>query len=184
MSHRLVPRVLVTAWLTVVWVLLWGGLTVGNVLAGLLLATLLTTAFPLGPDRDTGVHPVALLRFGAHFAVALVQSTAAVARSVLRPLSRLEEGIVAVPLHVRSPVVVSFVANAISLTPGTLTVDIRPRSYGITSTGPDNPTLFVHCLVVGDPDSVRTDAWHLERLAVAAVGTREDRASLAAWEAT
>ena len=184
MTRLLVPRLLMTAWLTLVWVLLWGGLTLGNVAAGLLFGVVLTTVFPVGPDRGTGLHPIALLRFGAHFAVALVRSTAAVARSVLRPLSRLEEGILAVPLHVRSPVVVSFVANAISLTPGTLTVDVRPRSYGIASTGPDKPTLFVHCLVVGDPDSVRSDAWHLERLAVAAVGTREDRASLAAWEAT
>lgn len=195
MTRSIVPRLLMTAWLTFVWVLLWGGLTLGNVAAGLLFGIVLTTVFPLGPDRRTGVHPVALLRFGVHFAVALVQSTLSVALSVLRPPSRLEEGIVGVPLHVRSPVVVSFVANAISLTPGTLTVDIRPSSYGIASIEQDRsagpgapadagtPTLFVHCLVVGDPDAVRADAWQLERLAVAAFGTDEDRAALDALAA-
>lgn len=185
MTRSIVPRLLMMAWLTFVWVLLWGELTPGNVAAGLLFGIVLTTVFPLGPDRRTGVHPVALLRFGVHFAVALVQSTLSVALSVLRPPSRLEEGIVGVPLHVRSPVVVSFVANAISLTPGTLTVDIRPSSYGIAPTEADagTPTLFVHCLVVGDPDAVRADAWQLERLAVAAFGTDEDRAALDALAA-
>ena len=116
-------------------------------------------------------------------------------RGVRRPPPRLEEGVGGVLLHVRSPVVGSFIAHAISLTPGTLTVDIRPSSYGIASIEQDRsagpgapadagtPTLFVHCLVVGDPDAVRADAWQVERLAVAAFGTDEDRAALDALAA-
>ena len=178
-------RMLSVLWLTAVWVLLWGEASVANVAAGVVLAVVLTVAFPIGRDRGVGVHPVALLRFGAFFAVSLVQSTTAVAATVVRRDMRLEEGIVEVPLHVRSPLVVSFVANAITLTPGTLTVDVRPRGFG-TDEAPEGdadggvpPSLFVHCLVTGDPDGMRDDAWHLERLAVAAFGTPEDRAALA-----
>ncbi len=182
MSRTLIARGLLVAWLTFVWVLLWGELSFANVSAGIVLAVVLSLLFPIGPDRQVGVHPVALLRYGAFFAVALVQSTWAVARTVARPRLELEEGIVAVPLHVHSAVVVSFIANSITLTPGTLTVDVRPRSYGIDDDAgsTEAPTLFVHCLVVGDPDAVRDDVWELERIAVAALGTPEDRAALAA----
>ena len=41
MTRLLVPRLLMTAWLTFVWVLLWGGLTLGNVAAGLLFGVVL-----------------------------------------------------------------------------------------------------------------------------------------------
>jgi multicomponent Na+:H+ antiporter subunit E len=173
-------RLLIVLWLTFVWVLLWGGLTLGNVLAGAGIATVLVLLFPLGPDRGGGVHPVAVLRFGLFFAWALVVATWTVVVTLLRPRLALEQGIVAVPMRATSPVVVAFVANSISLTPGTLTVDVRPRTYGIDA-GPDDteaPVLYVHCLVVGDPDTVRADARHVEELAVRAFGTVHDRAAL------
>lgn len=174
-------RALLVLWLTLVWVLLWGTPSVGNVLAGLLLGTAAVLVVRPGPDRGSGVHPVAVLRFALHFAWALVGATASVARTVLAPRMRLEEGIVAVPLRATSPVVLSFVANAISLTPGTLTVDIRPRDYGVAdddtrpADDPRAPVLYVHCLVTGDPDEVRADARRFEDLAVAAFGSPEDR---------
>lgn len=175
-------RVLLVLWLSVVWVLLWGEVTVGNVVAGLVLGALLVLTVPPGPDRRAGLHPVAVLRYGLHFAWALLAATASVAVTVLRPRLRLEEGIVGIPLRATSPVVVAFVANSITLTPGTLTVDIRPRRYGIDGAvrtgGP--PTLYVHCLVTGDPDRVRADARRFEQLAVAAFGSPEDRAAVAA----
>lgn len=186
-------RVLLVLWLTLVWVLLWGGATVGNVVAGLVLGTLLVLLVRPGPDRRTGLHPVAVLRYGLHFAWALVAATASVATTILRPRLQLEEGIVGIPLRATSPVVVAFVANSITLTPGTLTVDIRPRRYGIddetggaaaTPTAPgryeEPPTIYVHCLVTGDPDRVRADARRFEELAVAAFGSPEDRAAVAA----
>jgi multicomponent Na+:H+ antiporter subunit E len=173
-------RLLIILWLTFVWVLLWGGLTLGNVLAGVAIATVLVLLFPLGPDRGGGVHPLAVLRFGLFFAWALVVATWTVVVTLLRPRLALEQGIVAVPMRATSPVVVAFVANSISLTPGTLTVDVRPRTYGIDA-GPDDteaPVLYVHCLVVGDPETVRADARHVEELAVRAFGTVRDRAAL------
>ena len=91
----------------------------------------------------------------------------------------LEQGIVAVPLRTSSPVVTSFIANSISLTPGTLTVDVRPRRFGIDEGHHQQPpTLYVHTLIVGDPEHVRREARRLEELAVAAFGTPVDRAAV------
>lgn len=172
-------RVLLVAWLTLVWVLLWGSPTPANLLSGLTVALVLVVVFPPGADRGVGLHPVAVLRYGVHFGRELVTATASVAATVLRPRMGLEQGIVAVPLRSTSPVVVSFVANSISLTPGTLTVDVRPRRFGIDDGHHDEPpTLYVHTLIVGDPDHVRADAHRLEELAVAALGTPADRAAV------
>ncbi len=183
MSPTTLARALIVAWLTFVWVMLWGDVSVGNVLAGLVLGTLLVVAFPPHGTRGSGVHPVAVIRFGAYFLWLLVVATATVVATVLRPRLRLEQGIVAVPMRAASPVVVSFVANAISLTPGTLTVDVRPRSFGIDTEAGDAsgaaPTLFVHCLIVGDPDQVRADIAKIEDHAVRAFGTDADRAAMA-----
>jgi multicomponent Na+:H+ antiporter subunit E len=180
-------RVLVALWLTLVWALLWGSAAPGTLIAGLVLGSLLVLVVP--PRRDTGggVHPIAVLRYGVRFAWALVTATASVAATILRPRMQLEEGIVAVPMRARSPVVVTFVANSISLTPGTLTVDIRPRGYGIDERAPSEaaantpaPVLYVHCLVVGDPEQVRVEARRFEELAVAAFGSEADRRAVAA----
>ena len=176
---------LLVVWLTLVWLLLWGSAAPGTVASGLVLSTLLVVLVRPHDDRGGGVHPVAVLRYGLHFGWALVVATASVAATILRPRMRLAEGIVAVPMRAGSPVVVAFVANSISLTPGTLTVDIRPRTFGLDeeSEGGDDralplPVLYVHCLVVGDPEVVRADARRFEELAVAAFGSADDRRAL------
>lgn len=174
--------VLLVLWLTLVWALLWGSAAPGTIVGGLVLATAVVLVVRPQDDRGGGVHPIAVLRYGVHFAWALVAATASVAATVLRPRMRLAEGIVAVPMRARSPVVVTFVANSITLTPGTLTVDIRPRAYGIDEVAaePEPPVLYVHCLVLGDPEDVRADARRFEELAVAAFGSPEDRRAVAA----
>ena len=135
---------------------------------------------PAGPSvvraEDEGsVRPLAALRFLVVFTWALVVATWQVVVAVVRPRLRLAEGIVAVPLVSRSPVIATFVANAISLTPGTLTVEVsEPTVDG-------SLVLYVHALDVDDPDAVRRDGRRFEELAVAAFGSRLDRDR---WEAS
>lgn len=172
-------RALLVVWLVFVWVLLWGSPSPANLLSGLLVAVVLVVAFPLAREREVGLHPIAVARYGLRFALELVTATASVAVTVLRPRMGLEQGIVAVPLRASSPVVVSFIANSISLTPGTLTVDVRPRTFGIDEgRNEEAPTIYVHTLIVGDPEHVRRDTRRLEELAVAAFGTPADRAAV------
>lgn len=173
-------KVLTVVWLTLVWVLLWGSATVANIAAGAVLSTLLVTAFPLGDERGAPLRPLAVLSFGWWFARALVVANLTVARQILRPRLELEQGIVAVPLRSSSPVVATFVANSISLTPGTLTVDVRPTEFGVSEHDRGDrpsrpPVLFVHCLVTGDPDDVRAEGLRLEERVVAAFGNAADR---------
>ena len=160
-------------WLTLVWVLLWGSPSAANVLGGLAVATLLLVLLPLPPVDTPGiVRPLALVRFAGFFAVDLVRSSLQVAALVLRPRLQLRQAVVAIPARGASDQVLTLLANAISLTPGTLTLEVdRPRS-----------TLYVHVIDVGDgPDAVervRADILHVERLAILAVGSAECRRSL------
>jgi len=186
----MITRVLMVAWLTTVWILLWGDLSPGNTLAGLALALALVLLFPPSPAKHGGVHPVAVIRFGLWFAKALLLSNLSVAREIIRPRIQVEPGIVAVPLRTCSPLITAFVANAITLTPGTLTVDVRPQAFGQIGTDPPAghlqvrngatvpPVLYVHCLKTGDPDQVRADGLELEEYVVRAFGSAADRKAI------
>lgn len=179
----MMARALVVAWLTLVWVLLWGSPTVANIAAGLVVGVLVTTVFPLRHEQGRAVNPIAVISFGWWFVRALVVANVTVAAQVLRPRLDLEQGIVAVPLRTRSRLVATFVANTITLTPGTLTVDIRPMEFGcdeedagLQSATP--PVLYVHCLVTGDPAVVRAEGLALEERVVRAFGNAADRAAV------
>ena len=165
---RRVPLVL---WLTVVWVGLWGSVTAANVLGGVAVALLLVTALPLTEVPTAAVvRPLALLRFLAFFAFDLVRSSLQVAALVLAPRRELRQAVVAVPVRGASDSLLTLLANAISLTPGTLTLEVdRPGS-----------TLYVHVIDVGEGvDAVRADLLHVERLAILAVGSPDVRRALA-----
>jgi multicomponent Na+:H+ antiporter subunit E len=170
-------RLVMGGWLALVWVLLWGSPSAANVLGGLAVATLLLLVLPLPPVPSPGiVRPGALLRFAGFFAVDLVRSSLQVAVIVLRPRLHLRQAVVAIPARGASDQLLTLLANAISLTPGTLTLEVdRPRS-----------TLYVHVIDVGEGpggvERVRQEILQVERLAILAVGSAECRRSLASAE--
>ncbi len=157
-------RALVVLWLAVVWVALWGAPSVPNLVVGVGLGVLLALRYPLRGFPPVA-RPRAVLYLGVTFAVDLVASSLEVAREVLSRRPRLREGIVAVPIHCPTRVLGMLVANMVSLTPGTLTVDVADGGR----------TLYIHVLRLRDPGAVRASVQALERRAVAAFGTREAR---------
>ncbi len=168
-GRRRVPLPLLV-WLALVWVGLWGNLSWANALGGLTVALLVLV---LLPPVDTGARgafrPLRVLGFLAYFAWALVRATAVVAMQVLFLRRALRQAVVAVPVRTDSAALLTIIANAISLTPGTLTLEVdRAASM-----------LYVHALDVTDPDDVRRDVYRLEQIVVRAFGSA---ASLAAVE--
>jgi multicomponent Na+:H+ antiporter subunit E len=171
---RLVRHPGLVLWLTLVWVGLWGSATPANVLGGLAVALVLVLGLPLQEVPERGqVKVLALLRFVGYFAVDLVRASIQVALLVVLPRRSLRQAVVAVPVRGASDRLLTLLANAISLTPGTLTLEVdRPRS-----------TLYVHVLNVGAGpgaiDRVRADILRLERLAILALGSEACRVALA-----
>lgn len=160
-------------WLTFVWVALWGSFTAANMLGGVLLAVVLLLLLPLpSVPRQSRIRPLALLRFVLFFFKELVVASFTVIVQVLRPRSQLRQAVIAVPVVGVSDALLTLLANAVSLTPGTLALEVdRPRS-----------TLYVHVLNVGggadSVEQVRASIVRLERLAVLALGTKEGLAAL------
>ncbi len=70
-----------------------------------------------------------------------------VAVLVLSPRMDVKPGIFAYPLRVRDDMQITLLANLITLTPGTLSVDVSE----------DRNTLWVHALDCSDPDATRQD---------------------------
>lgn len=157
-------RLLVGAWVVVVWLALWGEFSAANVVSGAVVAVLALRLFPLRPTTGPGrFRLVWALRLLGYFLVKLVEANAVVAWEAVTPRNRIVEGIVAVPVTSASDVLVSVVANAISLTPGTLTIEVET----------DPHVLYVHVLHLHDIDAVRQDVTRLERYVLRAFGSDE-----------
>ncbi|GAB2922501.1 Na+/H+ antiporter subunit E [Nonomuraea fastidiosa] len=164
---RRVPLPL-AAWLTLVWTALWGEVSVGTVLGGLVTGLVVTWLLPMPPiDRGIRLHPLPLVRFLAYFAFDLVISTGRVVFYVLRPGDPPAQ-FVRVPLRTTSEPITVLVMVAISTVPGSLVVERYPGE------------LLLH--VLGRPgdvaEPVRRDVAGLEERIVTAFGTSRDKEEL------
>ncbi|MFN3720879.1 MAG: Na+/H+ antiporter subunit E [Rhizobium rhizophilum] len=134
--------------MAVIWATVSGSFTLLNVLVGFILSILtlylLRERF-VGSDytsRSRRILSLVLL-----FLVELAKSAWRVATLVLRPKMDLKPGIFAYPLTVKSDWEISLLANLITLTPGTLSVDVSE----------DRQTLYVHALDCSDIEAARRD---------------------------
>ncbi|MFC3505152.1 Na+/H+ antiporter subunit E [Micromonospora krabiensis] len=156
---------LALGWLVLVWNLLWGEFTWGNLAAGLLVGGAVLVFFPLPPVTFGGrVRPRWLLAFVGRFVVELVLASIHVARIAVQPGFRPRGGIIAIPLRVRTDLNMALTAEAVSLVPGTLVLEVDR----------DNAVLYVHVLDVRRPQDLaenRARVLDIERRIVRAVGS-------------
>lgn len=92
-----------------------------------------------------------ILRFVVVYVVDLARANALVAWEVATPSHNMTPGIVAVPVRVRGGRL-SLLANLITLTPGTITLDLAE----------DESVIFVHSLHLRSPDQLRAKVRALE----------------------
>ncbi|RIV40803.1 Na+/H+ antiporter subunit E [Micromonospora radicis] len=152
-------------WLVLVWNLLWGDFSWANLFGGLAVATVVLLFFPLPPVSFSGrLRPRGLLVFAASFVVELVRASAHVARIAVQPGYVPRSAIVAVRLRVRTDLNLALTAEALSLVPGTLIVEVDRASA----------TLYVHVLDVRRPSDLadaRDQVREVERRIISAVGS-------------
>ncbi len=104
-------------------------------------------------------QPIRILAFVLIFLRELVIANARVAWEVLTPGLSLQPAIVRVPTRTRNPWERMLLANSITMTPGTLTLEVDEISGD----------LYVHSLYVTDRDSFRQDIAVLERAVLRAL---------------
>jgi multicomponent Na+:H+ antiporter subunit E len=165
LARRLRSRLPSVLWLTVVWVLLWGTFTVASVVGGVLVALLVTALFRLPLSRERlPLRPGPLLGLLCFLAYDLVVSGAEVSWQVLRHGPRAGAAIIAVPLLSDSDRVVTVMANALSLIPGTMALQIDH----------DHDVWYVYALGPRDEtevDRVRRRTLDMQRRVFAALGS-------------
>jgi multicomponent Na+:H+ antiporter subunit E len=92
--------------------------------------------------------PYYILKLFFVFLWDLWNSSVQVALAVLSPSDRTKPRLVTIPLRAKSDLEITLVANFISLTPGTLSIDVSP----------DRKTLLIHDIFAGDSsEAVRAD---------------------------
>lgn len=85
------------------------------------------------------------LSFFLFFLQELVLSNLRVAYDVVTPSYQMRPAVIAIPLDVNTPTEITLLANLITLTPGTLSLDLSD----------DRKVLYVHAMFVDDPEKVR-----------------------------
>jgi multicomponent Na+:H+ antiporter subunit E len=171
-ATRLRHQVPLAVWLVVVWILLWGTWSWANLLSGLVVALAVLVLLPL-PHVVGGVRvrPAPLLAFLGHFVVDLFASGAEVAWQTVRPQGVSRTAIVQVQLRVDSDLLLTMVAEAISLVPGSLVLDLDREHRVMT----------LHLLPVRDLDDVERKRAHVlvvEGRLARAFGSAADVAAL------
>ncbi|MFM1837304.1 MAG: hypothetical protein RLZZ327_178 [Actinomycetota bacterium] len=149
--------------LLLLWIALWGEVSVANVLSGVLVVAIVSWLFAHDRPRRYVMRPVPALQLLLHVLVSLVGSSVRVVFAVLFPTrERIATSVQSVALQQGSVFVGAVVANAITLTPGTMSLDLDESTL----------VLSVHVLGLVDPDEFRRDVLQLENLVARAVRER------------
>jgi multicomponent Na+:H+ antiporter subunit E len=132
--------------LALVWVAMTGAFDVVNLLLGFafgfaLLYLLQRVIGRSGYFRKSAV----LLNFVAFYVLEVVRSNIRVAVDVATPASRAQPCVLAVPLDAQTDVEITLLANLITMTPGSLAIDVAD----------DRSVIYVHAMYVDDPDAFR-----------------------------
>jgi multicomponent Na+:H+ antiporter subunit E len=136
-------------WATVLDDLSPRGLLIGFVVSYLMLGA--AWRLGLGESRAGGSYfrkVFESVAFVAWFARELTVANVRMIRYTVSPLRAMSPGIVAVPLDDDlTDLEITTLANLVSLTPGTLSLDVTP----------DRRTLYVHAMDASDPAAVRAE---------------------------
>ncbi|MDP9833358.1 MULTISPECIES: Na+/H+ antiporter subunit E [Trueperella] len=155
------------AWLTAVWVLLWGEFSAGNVLAGLIVALAITTVapFPYTPF-DGRSRPRAVVVLALRFLLDIVISSAQIASFILRG-KHPRAAIIRVHLRSHSDVYLATIAGMTALVPGSVVVE----AHRVTG------TLYVHVFdteLAGGVEGVHRTVLELEERILRAFASHDE----------
>jgi multicomponent Na+:H+ antiporter subunit E len=134
--------------LALLWAALVGSIDTANLAVGFIVgyAGLWLARPVLGKTRYFR-KVVDVAGFLCFFVYELVLSNLRVAWDVLTPRPNRRLGVVAVPLEDASDAEITVLANFVTLTPGSLSLDVAP----------DRSCLYVHAMFVDDPESFRAE---------------------------
>lgn len=125
--------------LALTWVALTGNVSLPGFVMGLLLGVIIVQLFGRRATKvlDLHVHHVwPLIQLCFIFIYELVVANLSVLVKAFSPKLNIKPGIIKVPIDIEGAFWITTLANMVTLTPGTLTVEVAP----------DNKYFYVHCL--------------------------------------
>jgi multicomponent Na+:H+ antiporter subunit E len=134
--------------LALIWAAMSGEMTLGNLTLGFIIGYIILYLMQRisGPSRyyNKVWH---VMRFLVFFIKEMLSAGFRVAWDVLTPKHYNRPGIIAYPLEPMSSLEITLLAKVISLTPGTLSLDVSP----------DERILYIHAMFIDDADQLRRD---------------------------
>lgn len=140
MSRRLLMNFL----LALAWMALTGTFTFSNFLFGFFLGFVIMFFQSRKPaSRKYFTRLPKAIAFVFFFLYELIKANLQVAYDVVTPTFYMRPGIVAIPLDAKTDLEITMLANLISLTPGTLSLDVSD----------DKKVLYVHAMYIKDKET-------------------------------
>ena len=134
--------------LAIGWSSLMGSFSLASLATGFVVGYIaLLVARPLFGESTYFLRVYRVIRLAALFLYELLVSSFRVAWDVVTPSHLSQPGIIAMPLDAKGDTEILLVASLISLTPGTLSLDVSP----------DRKTLYVHGMFVEDPEALKQE---------------------------
>lgn len=138
--------------LAISWLLLTGEFTPGNFATGFILGYLMLLLANKATPENTAMTRYLrripdTIKFSFYFIWTIVIANFRMALAVVSPLDRLNPAIVEVPLDIKGDLAITLLANWITLTPGTLTIEVAD----------DKSSMFVHTYHCTDVEAFRTE---------------------------
>ncbi len=137
--------------LGLVWCFVHGTVSVNNFVLGVIIAPFIIRPFKPLFNFDTDFSfgkAIRKIPAQAKYMYVLIKeilkANIMVAKIVLQPKINIKPGIIAVPIDAKTDVGITAIANTITLTPGTLTIDVSD----------DRSILYVHAIDATDPEAV------------------------------
>lgn len=129
--------------LTFIWVALTGSFELLNFVFGFVLSFFILWVITIGSgdDKYFKILPK-VIAFIFFFTYELFKANLQVAYDVITPKFYMKPGIVQVPLDAETDLEITLLANLISLTPGTLSLDVSN----------DKKVLYIHGMYVSDKE--------------------------------
>lgn len=137
------------------WVFLTGSFEALNYLFGFLVGYVVIAIIHnhVPVLKDYPLRLPRFLSFIGYMTIELVVSNIKVAIDIVTPPWHMKPGVVGFELAAKTDLEISMVGNMISLTPGTLCLDVSD----------DRKTMFVHAMFLHDEEEVRAQLKALER---------------------
>ncbi|WP_119079030.1 Na+/H+ antiporter subunit E [Chitinophaga alhagiae] len=140
----MIKQLLLNIMLTFIWVMLTGELVFPNFVFGFLLSYITLWLVTADNEQKRYFSRVpAVISFVFFFLYEMLRANFQVAYDVITPRFFMKPGIVQYPMDAKTDLEITFLANLISLTPGTLILDVSD----------DKKVVYIHVMYLTDKDA-------------------------------